>query len=365
MKTQASLRFLILFFCLVHGAPSKAETIAEWKAALRARSADDTLSSAKSVALMGYSRLHHDFSSLFSTDIRAGIQLETGNSSSLFTDEYKPESKLLLQEASLNIKAHESLTLRAGALDQSHHESPLLIAGGTFPAALGKLSLQKNAWTFSLDAQQAIPTGENLTNKSTGKEATPLLFTSKGKISFASENFKAKLRSSLFRFDKLTRGIAQDSRFYGNTVSGIAGGASFFYEYQGYEFGGEISAPLSQKIESKWGASHIENTKGPKNNNRGLYGYWEVKYQGEKFQLAPRAEYYRNEADSSPAFYSSKSFGHNNRKGYGAAVSVFLPDSKLEFTARYTSTKLIEARTFQRDNFQFFELTVETPYDAF
>lgn len=357
--------FFLLALLVFHPLSGQAKDTAEWKGSLRGRSTDDTLSSSKSVALIGLTKLHHDFSDVFSAQARGGFLLETGSSSALFTDEFRPESKFLLEEAVFDWAPADFFRIEAGAVDQSHHESPLLVDGGAFPAAREALTLSSGLFSIEADAQQAIPTGQNLTSKSTGKEPTPTLLTEKLRLKYGDEDFSVKLRSSLFRFDKLTHGIAQDSRFYGNTVTGIASASSFYYAYQGFEAGGEIRGTLEGGIESAVGGSYVKNTKGPAGHDSGSYGYFEVKYKGESFQLAPRFEYYKNETDSSPAFYSSKAFGHNNRKGEGVSLSLDFPQSKLNFLVRFFRSRLIENSAFQRDRFTYIELSVGTPYEGF
>ncbi|NUM89249.1 MAG: hypothetical protein HUU37_08610, partial [Bdellovibrionales bacterium] len=82
-------------------------------------------------------------------------------------------------------------------------------------------------------------------------------------------------------------------------------------------------------------------------------------------EIAPRFELYRNEADSAPAYYTSAAFGHNNRKGTGAVLRLSFERAKLDVVARAYRSKLIEPRTFQRDNFKYAEILLETPYAPF
>ncbi|MGZ7140690.1 hypothetical protein ACXWN7_09620, partial [Streptococcus pyogenes] len=88
--------------------------------------------------------------------------LETGSSSSLFTNEFEPKTRIHLQEASLRWRVWQPVKLMAGALDQRHHSSPILISGGTFPAAMISVDPELGDWLVHADAQAAIPTSRTL-----------------------------------------------------------------------------------------------------------------------------------------------------------------------------------------------------------
>jgi len=350
-------------------APSAAigKSIAQWKAAIYGRSTDDSLSSSRTVGLAGFVRANHEFSESLDARILGGILLETGSSSALFTNEFEPRSRIVLQEASLRWRIIRSLSLRLGAIDQHHHQSPLLIDSGTFPAAMLALDHRYKNWFFHLDTQGAIPTSRTLSTRATGKENTPLLFTQKAIAGWddKSSGFRAQLRATHFQFRDLTRGMARDSRFYGNEIAGIGAASRFVYKYEGFEAGPDLVVPLGSRLTWRLGGSFLQNGQGPRGHDRGIYGYTDATFKADSFSLMPRLEWYRNESDSAPAFYSSASFGHNNRTGIGGALRLALPKAGLEIEAKMKRSGLIEPRTFQRDRFNYFELTVEIPYAGF
>lgn len=344
-----------------------AQTKAEWKAGLYGRSTDDSLSSSRTVGAFGFVHLKHLLTDDLEARFLGGLVLETGSSSSLFTNEFEPKTRMALQEASLRWRIFQPVKIIAGALDQRHHSSPLLIEGGTFPAAMISFDPDFDQWLLHIDGQAAIPTSRSLSTRSTGKEETPTLFTQKivGGWFDRATKARALIRATHFQFKNLTRGMAQDSRFYGNEVVGVGAASRFFYQYQGFEAGPDLVLPLGERLLAGAGASHVQNTKGPQGRNLGLYGYADITYRAETFSLKPRFEWYRNESDASPAFYSSAEFGHNNRKGMGAGLQLSLPKAKLEIELKARRGKLIESRTFQRNQFDYLELSVELPYAGF
>lgn len=329
------------------------------------RATDDSLSSSRVVGVAGIFHGHYSLSDSLEAELLAGARLETGSSSSLFTDEFEPNTRLFLREASLNWRMVPKVSLRAGAIHQHHHASPLLVDGGTFPAAMAAFDTSWDQIVLHLDAQGAIPVSRTLSTRATGKEPTPTLLTQK--IIFGWEDkttgLRATGRASHFAFDQLTRGMAKDSRYYGNDVVGVADASRFVYRFEGFELGPDFVVPLAKQWQWAAGASFLRNTQGPRSSNQGLYGYTDLTFKNNSFSLRPRFEWYRNEANSAPAFYSSEEFGHNNRKGVGASVRLALPSAEIELRAR--RGQLIEPRTFQRDRFDYLQLTVELPYAGF
>jgi hypothetical protein len=362
MKSKISFLFLISLFSL---ASAHANTRKEWKLGLYGRSTDDTLSSSRMVGPYALMRLQHKFTPDFEANLEGGLRVEVGSSSSLFTNEFEPKSKFLLSEASFTWRMLGPFSIRAGALNQAHHESPLLVDGGTFPAAIAALDFRGTAWHFHLDGQAAIPTSQNLSSKSVGKEPTANLLTQKAILGYDDQEWMFKLRASHFEFRNLTRGIAQDSRFYGNTVLGITNSARFFYDYEGYEAGGDIRIPLESQLSWTLGSSLVLNRRGPKNADEGRYFYSKFTWQDDDIKITPSVEWYRNEADSAPAFYTSSEYGHNNRRGLGAGLKLELLTLGFNIDLSYRRSKLIQPQTFQRDRFTFWQLSFEIPYEKF
>lgn len=343
-----------------------AETKAQWTAALYGRSTDDRFSSSRTVGLAGVVHFQHDLSEKLQSRFLGGIVLETGSSSALFTSEFEPRSRILLQEASLRWRVINPVSVLAGALDQRHHGSPLLIESGTFPAAMLAVDSRLEHWILHFDSQAAIPTSQSLSTRSTGKENTPLLLTQKAILGWEnSDGLKLLFRGTYFQYRNLTRGVAADSRFYGNTVVGIAQASRFLYQYEGFELGPDLVIPFGSRAKWTAGGSFLQNNKGPRRADQGLYAYTGLRFQTNSFALSPKIEWYRNEADSAPAFYTSEKFGHNNRKGSGVSLKLELPATGLEIDLKMRRSRLIEQRTFQKDRFDYLEISVGIPYADF
>lgn len=342
-------------------------TRAEWKAALGGRFMNDSLSEAKVVGLVGSARLFHAFSDILTTNLEAGVTLETGSTQQLFTDEFRPQQALSLTEARVNFLPARWFKLYLGALDQSHHGSPIFISSKTFPAVLEYFTIPGlGRWQVSANAQQAVPTSQTFSTRSIGKEPSPMLYTGNLRVGYRHLGvFEATARGTYFTFRNLTRGLAQDGRFYGNTVLGTgAEGARFFYLYEGVEAGVDTTIHFSPTWKLSLGNSYVNNSKAPRPKNRAQYVFGGVRYAGERFHVMPQFGWLRAESDASPAYYTSRVFAHNNRKGYTAGLQVRLVPERIVFDALYVKSKVIEVTPVQVDR-TYVEVKLSTEYMSF
>jgi hypothetical protein len=352
---------------LLFSAPAFAKNTAQWKVGLYGRATDDSLSNSRTVGVAGIVNVSHDLSSSLQARFLGGVLLETGASSALFTNEFEPRSRLLMQEASVRWNFLSGFSLLGGVLDQRHHGSPLLVESGSFPAAMLAYDNGPGGFIFHADAQGAIPVSRSFSTRSTGKDSTPVLLTQKLIIGFEDRpgGFKGLLRANHFQFSGLTHGLAQDSRFYGNTIAGPGPAARFLYRYEGFEAGPDFIVRIGTKTLWTLGGSYLQNTKGPRQSDEGTSAYTSVGYYAKSFVLKPGVQFYRNEPDSSPGFFSSTEFGHNNRRGFGASVRLELREIGMDFEVKARRSRLIEPRAFQRDRFDYVEFSVELPYANF
>jgi hypothetical protein len=361
------MKLLLLISAVFLYSPSteaQQSTTLQWNLGLFGRSTDDTFSSSRVAGIRGELKGTHNLSDFLAMDFRGAAVFETGSSSALFTDEFRPKSRLSLKEAALRWNPFSLWTIRGGALHQGFHESPLLIEDGTFPAArLGYESTGPIIVGF--DGQGAIPVSESLSTRSTGKEKTPQLLTGRVKLGYQAESVSAYIRFTRFSFTNLTQGMAQDSRFYGNEISGVASGSRFIYQFQGWEMGPKVLVPLSEEWSIEGNGSFLHNEKGPKGNNQGIFGRMALGFKGETWSTELGAELYEQHSDAAPGFFSSKDFGHNNRKGRGATVKVLWKEPELSLELKARQSNLLRPSPFQKDKFSYWELSLEVPFAGF
>lgn len=370
MKTQNIIRNwtrLLAILWLLFSSNAANATTYEWRASLGGTFVEDALSEAKLISLRGDVRMFHEFNSPLSVNVEAGVLLETGSTQALFTDEFVPETTLKLREARLNWNPWSFFGVQAGAINQRHHGSPLLVDGFSFPAIFEFLEWKPGNFIFQVNSQQAIATSTSFSTRAIGKEDTPYLITGAIKAKYLSPSDKVSLatRATFFQFKNMTRGIAHDSRFYGNTVVGIGPeGALFFHEYQGFELGIDSKFTLFENFRLELGNSFIRNPKAPKSNNQGTYYFTKLTYFDENIEISPKFGVFKNESDSSVAYYNSQSLGHNNREGITAGFSVHLPKDKLWIEGSYVKSDLISVSPIQADR-TYYEIHVITDYTSF
>lgn len=358
----ASVLFLTFSF-----SPSAAEAADfKWRAILAGQFMDDALSEAKLVSLRGEVKMTHKFKAPITVRLLTGVLLETGSTQALFTDEFVPETTLTLREATLTWKPFSFFGVRAGGIDQSHHGSFLLLNEIAFPAIMEFFEWKYNNWNFHINSQQAIATSTSFSTRAVGKEDTPYLLTGSLRIGYNDKKaFAINVRGTYFQFKNLTRGIAHDSRFYGNTVVGVGPeGAQFFHQYQGFETGANLTYRFHKNWRVLLGNSFLHNQKGPSGGNRGTYLFGGFSYMNPDLQITPRFGVFENDSDSSVAYYSSKRLGHNNRKGIVGGLEVKLPTDHLAIDAQYVTANLINASPIQADR-TYYEIRISTDYLSF
>ncbi len=359
-----TIGFFLMFSMLSVTSAKAAEF--NWRATLAGQSMDDALSEAKIVSLRGDVRMRHKFKAPLLVHIEAGVFLETGSTQALFTDEFNPEQNLTFLEAKIIWKPFSIFGVQAGAINQSHHGSLLFINNIAFPAVMEFLEWEYSNWRLNINSQQAIATSTSFSTRAVGKESTPYLLTSALKVGFNDPNrFTFDARGTYFQFRNLTRGIAHDSRFYGNTVVGIGPeGAHFFHNYEGFEAGADVNYNLHKNWRVLAGSSYIYNQKGPGGGNVGTYYFGGFSYIQPDLQITPQFGFFNNESDSSVAYYTSRRFGHNNREGIVAGLEVKLPNDKISIDGQYIKANLINASPIQADR-TYYELRVVTDYLSF
>lgn len=378
MRILLPLSFSLLFLATINSAFSQERATGEavvgkpkpslaWSASLGGKFADDSISEAKIAYLTGTFLGEYPFSRFLRSSAEAGLSLETGTTQALFTDEFRPEQTIFLNDARVQWLPFTWINLNAGALNQKHFDSPIFVRGQTFPALLQEITpYNENFLWLKLTAQQAIPTSKTFSNRSFGKEATPSLMTGTIRAAFANpEMFTLILRGTYFQFKNMTRGVAQDSRFYGNTVQGAGVvGARFFYEFQGFETGADFTLPVNTAVSFFAKNSFLHNQKAAQTRNQAHYLESGVRMKFSGFALSPKVGWFRVEDDPTIAFYNSKQLAHNNRKGILGGLKLELAEEQVDIEAIYVKAERLRANPLQADR-TFAEISLTIPFQKF
>ncbi len=274
----------------------------------------------------------------------AGALLETGTDRSLWVSEFSPDQQVVLEEASFNWSPFQYFELNLGALNQVGHDLPTLVADNAFAGVREtfKLGLGEGR-SLELSSQQALPSNQTLSNRLGSVESgTPKFFLHRVALKLDGDLLALKLYAGLFEFQDLSEGVAQQSRFLGNTVTGIsASNARFTYSYKGQFFGGELKWYLSDQMNFKLKGHLLENADAPELRSKARYAEGAFTYQNLTFRLAS----FRLESDATVAFYNSKVFGHNNREGLLAGLGYKAQIASFDLT--YAKSDIISAGPYQ------------------
>ena len=171
---------------------------------------------------------------LFRTELEG--YFETGSNDSLYIDEYRPRREIFLNDGYFSWGLSKEIQLDFGAMNQQSFNSPLFLTATAFTGARESFNFFIGAFNITLSAQQMIANNQNLSARlNSVDEGTPKFFSETVQAKFASSQVELNIGYSLYRFDNLSRAVAHESRFLGNSVSGTGqDNASFLYQYQGH-----------------------------------------------------------------------------------------------------------------------------------
>lgn len=296
----------------------------------------------------------------------AGVALESGYAQSRFGDN-TPKNGLDLREALVQYKPIQRVTISAGAINQAHLNSPLLVSAQAFPGVLERVLLGTKEFNVEVKAQQAVPTSSTLSTKSVDAEQTP---------TFMTEGLTARMKLfdrvsfSVFglhyAFHNLPSTVAQESELYGNTVTEItAKQDKFAYDFDGFSYGGGTKVLLTREIAWTLDGQILTNAKAPDSFNQGQLASsgLEIGLPGD-IDLKPKGEIFFAESDVAPGFYNGSDRGHNNRTGWAADLSVTFKKAGFLVGGRFVRSDLINQSLVQSRQ-SYIMLRFETLYAIF
>lgn len=303
--------------------------------------------------------VQYDVEDVLNFKIAAGVTAEAGSSHALF-ETNQPRNTVYLDEAKTEFIPFSFFSLEGGAINQRSLNNPLLIDDQPFPAARENILIGNQDAGITLQAQQAVPVSSSLSTMTSEREKLPQFFTET--VHFKAKNssgFAATIGGGHYQFKNLPSQVALDSAAFGNTVDAQnAQNARFNYEYAGWTGDAGLALPIGSAT-ARTGAVFLVNTAAPSDRNKGYLTYGEVEMKlTKKWTIAPHAEWFVNERDTSPAYYNIASIGHNNRQGYAAELRLKHLPSDTVIKGRFVDSRLLQEDTLQVDTYFVF-ITVE------
>lgn len=273
-----------------------------------------------------------DLSMFFS----ASAILETGSNEVVADQkEFAPLETVVLNEGGVKYEPFDFIALRVGALSPREYNSPLLLTSSPVIGAQQILDLG----IIYFKSLQAIPNNNRLARRvGTLDNGTPALFLHSIGIKYKKY---FKFEASRFSFQDLAPNIAIASRQFGNSTNQAGGEAErFLYGFNGVNLMLDTKLPIGKAFVGVYG-QYIFNEDAPEERNEGYragarFSYRSIGIEGEAF---------KSESDTSPGFYNSKYFGHNNVEGQAAAI--FRETKKSQFNLKYYRFSPLEDNAIQ------------------
>lgn len=289
--------------------------------------------------------------------INAGFDLQVGSNTSSILDEYAPQRQFILRDAYAKWQPVSFFQIKAGALNQGFGRG-LLVGRIPFLGAQERITIELSPeHSVFVELQQAIPNNYFLADRVgiINNEGTPTFFEEKIGAKLEGDLLAMRGEFGRFSFSDLNSSIAYQSQFIGNTISG--GGqnnSSFIYNYEGYFTSGRMEMSISDDFGLDLHGQYLFNDGAPDSRNKGHSFSAGLRVN----DYAVYAVQFRNESDSSPAFYNSSAYGHNNMEGFTLVLrtyrSMMRKREPFEFQIQYTHKSPIESNIHQSDEDQVY-----------
>ncbi|MDC1174273.1 hypothetical protein OAT67_02685 [Bacteriovoracaceae bacterium] len=323
-----------------------------FSAGLSATSVQETFVNAKLVSFKLRLKGSHQLYEALDASFEVGANLESGSNNAQFINEFEPSKNWTLKEAKVSWQPISFFNVQLGALNQKHLNNPLLVGGNAFASAKQKVSIPFTPdHEIYFESEQAIPNNQSLSER--------IGQTNQGNPQFMHHRLGAKLDGNVlsikgsvgkWNYTGLSSGVAFRSLFLGNSTNGGDSSTSkFIYGYSGISAYSEVSSQLSDMLSLNLEGQYLYNDKAPEGRNKGNRLKFGLGIYGHEIF----GEFFRNESDSSVAFYNAGLYGHNNKEGVAAGISGKLKTSKLSYLFRMSEMKKIKSSLYQNDTTRF------------
>lgn len=333
----------------------------EWRLSLAGRDLQDEQSQAKVVDMRAEFKAKYFLHNSLVLDLQPAVRLQTGQTQSIDGAD-RPENRLILNQAAAHFALLPQVKLSAGALNQRHAHTTLLMDSIAFPAARAEMFTRGGSFRASLLGEVAIPTTTSFSTNTKELEETPQLSSVTAKLQWQkNRDFYIKSHVGVFKFTHLPSAVAKESRLLGNEIEKISDAHyRFLYEYSGYQAG------LEAKFKMPWlkwtlGAEYVQNQEAPEAFAKAYRGYTnielplnkdkEILFGGSYFSVAPEA---------AVSYFNAGGF-ETNRNGYSAETALHFNKEGFNIGVRYTEAEVMFSNAIQSRERMWF-LKLETAY---
>lgn len=314
------------------------------KYSIGGRTIDGNIDTARILTTKIGPNFEHRYNPYIRFNFKGSATFETGTyeRKTALGDGPRPTNRLSLSESTMALTPIPSIEIKAGAINQSELDSPMLLTSTAFLAAKEQIELTNENYGIMLFAEQAYAKNKDLSSTLPNtEEGLPKFFAEGAKIHFKNDLGNLNARIMHWAYDNLGAGIATESAFRGNTAitSGPAGFTGFKYKFMGLyaAFDFEIKVYKNHKIFID--ADYVVNDKAPEGKNSGHFvqAGIGIDHGHGYFNLA--INYRDIESDATPAYYSSF---QNNQASLGGYIE--WDDKEGPFTAKFEVAHFEEKR---------------------
>jgi hypothetical protein len=282
----------------------------------------------------------------------AGLALETGSNESTIVDEFTPKQHVFLNKAYLKWRPFSPFNIKIGANNQDIYNSPLFLDSLAFFGVIESFSINNEILKIELFSQQAIPSNNTLTLRTgTVDEGTPFFIANTASMKLKGNILNANIQLTQFQFKNLSKSVAYNSQFFGNTVLGnLESNANFAYQFEGYNLAGGINYNINNNFGIKLLGQYLFNEKAPDNLSEAYLFKGSILIFNNKFS----AGLFQIQRDATISYYNSSFYGHNNREGLLVGYEAVVLNDKTKLKVNYTSSEVIKSNIYQADSQSLF-----------
>jgi hypothetical protein len=313
--------------------------------------ADSELNKASVMGVGIAAHAKHNLTTDLQARISAGMNVQTGSSSSARENNiYTPSNGNYLKEALLSYSPIELIELEGGVVNQSFLKAPMVVDKKGFIAAKEKFTYKVLDTRFSIIATQAIPNNRNLSQKiNVNDEGDPRFFAETLRIEQELFVGDAELNLTHYAYDNISNSVAYESILLGNTGTPIdKGNGVLANTYSGWNADLTYNFNISNNLNLAFNGNYILNT-AAKENNEGHRAGTTLTYTSGDSKYTFILENFSIDADASVAYYNSSRYGMANKNGNRIRAEYHNLPNGLNMGVEAISNKVINENIYQSD----------------
>jgi Putative porin len=255
-----------------------------------------------------------------------------------------PRNDLRLREALGEWHSqNKDISLKLGAINQSSLDNPLFANDIAFVGLQESIGLPLFSGTFEFMSEQATTPSSTSLLQSAQEESLPTFWIAQvGYETSQKAQSHFKIFAAYFDFNDMSTGQAQQSLFFGNTVTGDSTAATFYLPYRGLEGGIMFDYRWNTQWKSTLGLNGIKNTAAPSGSNIGQLVRAGMEYTANEKSILTEVDYFNDQSDTSPALFTDVFLNSKDRQGIAAGVT-YKKEQKYSVYARWVhSNPLVE-----------------------